>query len=218
MGKQVKKGEKSVRIAEEDIEKAVEWQRKRKIEASEGSESDASEGSDADISSDEEIAEIGRQNEVDKKIQRQNKRIRNNDDGSESFSKAMNSLLDTHLKAYDREDPILAKSKGQIKRFENEKLELKAKRLLLAKKREKLTSGRRKQLIPGGEDEVARDAINRERKLRKVAQRGVIKLFNAILVTQTGEQEIGGRDGVRRRDEVTEVSKEKFLDMVQRAK
>ena len=137
-------------------------------------------------SDDEEIAQIGRQNEEESKRRKQMKKLREGDDGSESFSKAMNALLDTHLKAHDRVDPIFARSKGQIKKFEDEKLEQKAKKLLLAKKRAKMNTGRRMNLIPdSAEGETAQEVLQREKSLKKVARRGVVKLFNAILAAQT---------------------------------
>ncbi|QPG75120.1 hypothetical protein FOA43_002463 [Brettanomyces nanus] len=138
----------------------------------------------------------------------------------------MNALLDTHLKAHDRKDPILAKSKGQFKKLESDKLEVKAKKLLLAKKKKLLNKNRKKDLIPSGEDgEAAKEALTKERKLRKVAQRGVIKLFNAILVSQTQSEATsralnnsrGYVSSSKKQEAVAEVSKERFLDMVQAA-
>lgn len=215
-------------------------QRKRKIDSVKesvnkeepssisGSEADEDESSsiddESDISDDDEIAQIGRQNIEEMKMRKRMKKSREADDGSESFSKAMNALLDTHLKAHDRQDPILARSKGQIKKFEEDKLESKAKKLLLAKKKAKLSAGRRIDLIPSNNTESAQEVTIREKKLRKVAQRGVIKLFNAILAAQTP---IPTDDGIsqrnmhlsaeKRKAEVTEVSRDRFLDMVQAA-
>ncbi|KAG7692862.1 hypothetical protein KL930_004208 [Ogataea haglerorum] len=145
---------------------------------------------------------------------------KNKSDGSESFSKAISALLDSRLKAHDRKDPILARSKSQLKKLESEKLELKAKRQLLAEKKAKLTSNRVKNLLPT-DDSLARQTLEREKRYRKVAQRGVIKLFNAILATQTEtSKEIDSIKGVgqtKKRELVNGISKEKFLDLVQEA-
>lgn len=138
----------------------------------------------------------------------------------EKFSNAMNALLDTHLKAYDRKDPILARSKKELKTFENEKLEEKAKRMLLAEKKKRLTANRVKDLLPT-DDSKAREVLEKEKKLKKIAQKGVIKLFNAILMTQTAtEQDISKESGIgsnKKKELVNEISKEKFLSLVQQA-
>ncbi|KAH3666975.1 hypothetical protein OGAPHI_003425 [Ogataea philodendri] len=145
---------------------------------------------------------------------------KNKSDGSEAFSKAMNALLDSKLKAHDRKDPILARSKTQLKKLESEKLELKAKRQLLAEKKAKLTSNRVRNLLPT-DDSLAREVLEKEKKYRKVAQRGVIKLFNAILSTQTEtNKEVGALEGVgqsKKKELINEISTEKFLDLVQEA-
>ncbi|KAG7876616.1 hypothetical protein KL938_004228 [Ogataea parapolymorpha] len=145
---------------------------------------------------------------------------KNKSDDSESFSKAINALLDSKLKAHNRKDPILARSKSQLKKLESEKLELKAKRQLLAERKAKLTSNRVKNLLPT-DDSLARQTLEREKRYRKVAQRGVIKLFNAILATQTEtSKEIDSIKGVgqtKKKELVNEMSKEKFLDLVQEA-
>jgi hypothetical protein len=140
---------------------------------------------------------------------------------SEKFANAMNALLDTRLKAYDRKDPILARSKRELKKFEDDKLEQKAKRLLLAEKKKKLTANRVKDLLPTDET-IARQVLQHERQLKKTAQRGVIKLFNAILMTQTStEAEMSNESGLgqtKKKELVNELSKEKFLSLVQNAK
>lgn len=57
------------------------------------------------------------------------------DDGSTGFSAAVNAILSSHLKAYDRKDPIMARNKKVLKQSESEKLEYKAKKALLAEKK-----------------------------------------------------------------------------------
>ncbi|GMM29593.1 Rrp15 protein [Martiniozyma asiatica (nom. inval.)] len=142
---------------------------------------------------------------------------------SDAFSSAMNALLGTHLKAHDRSAPILARSKQIGKKIESDKLEQKAKRVLLAQKRAKLTSSHKSNLLPTN-DEDARSVLEHERKLKKVAQKGVIKLFNAIMMTQAQTtQELGNiqSSGVlgntKKKELVNEISKDKFLDLVQQA-
>lgn len=140
---------------------------------------------------------------------------------TDNFANAMNALLDTRLKAYDRKDPILVRSKRELKKFDDEKLEQKAKRLLLNEKKKKLTANRNKELLPT-DDRTARQVLDHEKKLKKTAQRGVIKLFNAILMTQSStENDINREKGIlgqsKKKELVNEISKEKFLDLVQKA-
>ncbi|CAH2450390.1 pre-60S ribosomal particles component [Komagataella phaffii CBS 7435] len=143
-------------------------------------------------------------------------------DGSDRFSKAVTSILDSKLKAYDRKDPILARSKKGIKKLEEEKLEKKAMRLILQEKKERLKHSRNEHILPTDDDNV-RAIIERERFFKKIAQKGAIRLFNAILATQVKthktmedtKTEILGRDARKR--VMTEVSKDNFLDMIQRA-
>ncbi|CAH02408.1 rRNA-processing protein RRP15 [Kluyveromyces lactis] len=149
------------------------------------------------------------------------------DDGSSTFSSALTNILSSHLKAYDRKDPIMARNKKVLKQNEADKLEQKAKRAILTEKKQLLNKTRKKDIIPvvaadANSDEI-REILEKERKLRKIAQKGVVKLFNAILSTQVKtEKEINDSlGGVKNRSErkelITEVSKEKFFDLVKTA-
>lgn len=149
------------------------------------------------------------------------------DDGSTGFSAAVNAILSSHLKAYDRKDPIMARNKKVLKQSESEKLEYKAKKALLAEKKKLLGKARKTDIIPiaSGEDRSAniRKVLEKETALRKIAQKGAVKLFNAILATQVKtEKEVSENlSGIKNKEEkkelITEVSKEKFLDLVKAA-
>lgn len=141
-------------------------------------------------------------------------------DGSSAFASALGAIVGSKLKAYDRKDPVLARSKKTIQNFENEKLEAKAKRALAAERKVDMEKGRVRQLLP--QDAAgASAALLRERQLKKVAQRGVVKLFNAVLSTQTqtaqGMEHELARGLAKREELMNEMSKEKFLDLVQAA-
>lgn len=149
------------------------------------------------------------------------------DDGSEAFSSALTNILSSHLKAYDRKDPIMARNKKVLKKNDADKLEQKAKKALLTEKKKLLDKTRRKDILPVvsadiGSEEI-KDILWRERKLRKIAQKGVVKLFNAILSTQVKtEKEVSeSLSDVKNRTEkkqlITEISKEKFFDLVKAA-
>lgn len=179
------------------------------ISSDEASSADESEGEDEseDESDEENIPKL--------------KKKKNLDDGSESFSNAFSAIIGSRLKAYDRNDPILARNKTTLKKLESDKLEAKAKKLLLSEKKQLHDKHRVKNLLPSADEpEKVRDLIGHEKKLKKVAQRGVVRLFNAVLSTQikTNQQISGEKVGQTQKEELmNEISKEKFLDLVQAA-
>lgn len=149
------------------------------------------------------------------------KKKKNLDDGSESFANAFNAIVGSRLKAYNRKDPILAKNKTTLKKLESDKLEAKAKRLILSEKKQVHDKHRVKNLLPSAsEPEKVRTIIHNERQLKKVAQKGVVRLFNAVLSTQIKTNEELGQEKVgqtKKEELMNEISKEKFLDLVQAA-
>lgn len=179
-------------------------------------EFDVGQEDDAASSSDES----GSENDEDDSFPLRKKK-KQTDDGKELFANAFNAILGSKLKAYDKKDPILVRNKTTLKKLESDKLEAKAKRMILAEKKDLYDKHRVKNLLPtADEPEKARAALEGERKLKKVAQKGVVKLFNAILATQVGTSRQIGQDkiGSAQKDElVNEISKLKFLDLVKAA-
>lgn len=210
------------RKRDDKIVKEVKEDKRIENEESEGEQDNAS--ASEDLESDGESASDNSDSEEEEKDTDdiplpQKKQKKSKKAETESFSNAVNALLDTHLKAYDRKDPILARSKKELKKFDDDKLEQKAKRLLLLEKKKKLTANRNKDLLPK-DDATARQILQHEKQLKKTAQRGVIKLFNAILMTQTStEEDVNNEKGylglTKKKELVNEISKEKFLDLVQ---
>ncbi|KAF5384960.1 hypothetical protein D9615_001443 [Tricholomella constricta] len=93
--------------------------------------------------------------------------------GTSTFGATLQSLLNT-----DAPSSLPLSLKPSIARKRNdEKLEIKAKKVLQVEKKEKEDKGRITDVIGGWGGES-------ERALRKVAQRGVVKLFNAIQQSQ----------------------------------
>lgn len=131
---------------------------------------------------------------------------------SEAFSSAVNALLDTHLKAHDRSTPILARSKQISKNLESEKLLAKAKRSILHEKKQRLVANHKTDVLEVGN---ASESLAHERKLKKIAQKGAIKLFNAISKTQTVTVDPTTSGPKGRTQLLNDLSKDKFLDMVQ---
>lgn len=139
--------------------------------------------------------------------------------GSESFSRAITAILGSKIKAHDVADPILIRNKKPAKELEEKKLEAKAKRALAAEKKNSREKDHIKSVIP--EDETKLHAyLEHEKVLKKTAQKGVVKLFNAIRAAQKGTQDTltAHKKGkvVKALDKETanNMSKEQFLDLI----
>ncbi|KAI5965244.1 RRP15 [Candida pseudojiufengensis] len=169
---------------------------------------------------DDNSDEVEEEEEEDETFPLKKKQKKNKDDGSESFANAFSSIVNSKIKAYDRKDPILARNKVTLKKLESEKLENKAKKAILAEKKQFQDKHRVKQLLPVSIDdsnENVRIALTKEKNMKKIAQKGVVKLFNAVLSTQikTNLEVNGTKMGVSKKEDLmTDVSKEKFLDLI----
>lgn len=66
-----------------------------------------------------------------------------------------------------------------------------------------------------GEGSVG-EMVEQERRLRKTAQRGVVKLFNAVRAAQVKGEEAAKKGGApgRKKERVTEMSKVGFLELI----
>jgi len=102
------------------------------------------------------------------------------------------------------EKPILANAKEIEQKIEDEKLDYKARKALTAE---------RKKLAE--KDRVIPDytTFEYEKKLRKLATRGVVKLFNAIKTAQEKSNEV--HTLVTNKKPKVEVAKKSFMDMLQ---
>ncbi|KAG7099152.1 hypothetical protein E1B28_001023 [Marasmius oreades] len=112
---------------------------------------------------------------------RQTKKRKIRATGASSFGATLQSLLATSVptQSSDSNAPIapLALKPSVGRKLNNEKLEMRAKRIVQLEKKEKEDKGRVKDVIGGW-------GVEGERGLRKVAQRGVVKLFNYIQESQ----------------------------------
>ena len=162
-----------------------------------------------------------------------------------AFATSLSKILSTKLSTSRRADPVLARSaeaQQASRQIVDSALEAKARRRIREAKRLAMEKGRVRDVLIAGsgntkqlniitgeveevEDEGARETtaqiLETERRLRKVAQRGVVKLFNAVRAAQVkaGEAERTARTegvvGVKRREEkVTEMSRKGFLDLI----
>ena len=103
-------------------------------------------------------------------------------------------------------------------------MEARAKRKIHAEKRKALDKGRIKDVLLGitvdGQVSIgggtAESVKERERAMKKTAQRGVVKLFNAVRAAQIKAEEARGMGGTRdqKEERVDAMSKQGFLDMV----
>lgn len=145
------------------------------------------------------------------------------------FATSISKILDSKLTTTKRADPVLARSKTATEASQDlaeSKLEAKAKRKLRDDKKNAMERGRVKDVMGLESTDVSTAEIaEHEKRLRKMAQRGVVKLFNAVRAAQVkGEEatrDVKSVDGPghlvgadRRTERVNEMSKKGFLDML----
>ena len=161
-----------------------------------------------------------------------------------AFATSMTKILSSKLSTSKRSDPVLARSKTAAlasQELSNSRLETKARHNLREEKKAEFDKGRVRDVlglelasaapraitVPRAVDPTGQEGMSvgeiaeQERRLRKTAQRGVVKLFNAVRAAQVKAEEAGrearkkGVVGVGRREEkVSEMSKQGFLDLI----
>lgn len=164
----------------------------------------------------------------------------------EAFATSMSKILGTKLSSSRRADPVLARSAAAHEagqRAADGALEAKARKKMREAKRAAMEKGRVRDVLvatgatfganvnpatgdvgagAGGPDgATVGERLETERRLRKVAQRGVVQLFNAFRTAQVkaAEAERGvRREGVvgvdRKKEKIAEMSKKGFLDLI----
>ncbi|KAI4092324.1 MAG: hypothetical protein LQ344_003569 [Seirophora lacunosa] len=152
-----------------------------------------------------------------------------------SFAAAITSILASKLPNPKRADPVLARSSSALAAntaIRESALERRARQQLRAEKKALMEKGRIRDVLLGtttvagmaeGEAEEGQAAkiMEEEKRLKKTAQRGVLKLFNAVRMAQVRGEEarkeaLGkGVVGAKRKEErVGEMSKKGFLELV----
>lgn len=142
-----------------------------------------------------------------------------------AFATSITRILATKLTTTKRSEPILARSKDAQtahKELADSKLSEKARRQILAEKRAAREKGRVTDVLGLRDASTSTAAVTaKEKELRRTAQKGVIKLFNAVRAAQVkGEaaQQMAREQGVvglaKREERVKEMSKQGFLDMI----
>ncbi|KAL1593871.1 pre-60S ribosomal particles component [Paraconiothyrium brasiliense] len=175
-----------------------------------------SDADDSDASNDTSISEMSTNNPA-RKVRKRN--------DPEAFATSISKILNTKLTSQKRSEPILSRSKSAQeanRTLSDQKLTHAANKKLLAEKKAAQEKGRVKDVLGLNDPSVSTAATTaKERELRRTAQKGVIKLFNAVRAAQVkGEQaEREAREkGVvglgKREEQVKELSKQGFLDMI----
>jgi len=192
----------------EKAEKAV----KEASEMSTSDESDAgSERSTSDDVTDDDLGSLASRKRVSKR----------ND--PEAFSTSIAKILSTKLSRSARQDPVLSRSREAAEAsstIANERLETKAREKLRAERKEDLERGRVKDVL-GLRSGQAGEVAEEEKRLRKIAQRGVVKLFNAVRAAQVRAEQVAREERQRgtvgmanRQEKVSTLSKQSFLDLI----
>ncbi|OQD72717.1 hypothetical protein PENDEC_c019G06748 [Penicillium decumbens] len=140
-----------------------------------------------------------------------------------AFSTSISKILSTKLPSSARADPVLSRSRYAAhlsSEHANEKLDKAARAKMRAEKKEELDRGRVRDVM-GIESGLAGEVAEDEKRLRKMAQRGVVKLFNAVRAAQVRSEEAAkgerqkGTVGIGEREKaVNEVSKQGFLELI----
>lgn len=141
-----------------------------------------------------------------------------------AFSTSISKILSTKLPTAARDDPLLSRSRDAVKatsELANDKLEARARAKIRAEKKEELERGRIKDVL-GVERGEAGETADQEKRLRKIAQRGVVKLFNAVRAAQVRGEEVAREErkkrsivGMGEREKaVNEVSKQGFMELI----
>ncbi|KAF1968770.1 Rrp15p-domain-containing protein [Bimuria novae-zelandiae CBS 107.79] len=186
------------------------------------SEEDDEPALDSDADSDSDASDATSLSETSTNNPARKVRKRND---PEAFATSISKILNTKLTSQKRTEPILSRSKSAQeanKTLTDQKLTHKANKALLAEKRAAQEKGRVKDVLGLDDPSVSTAATTaKEKELRRTAQKGVIKLFNAVRAAQVkGEQaEREAREkglvGLDKREEkVKELSKQGFLDMI----
>ncbi|KAI1442970.1 Rrp15p-domain-containing protein [Annulohypoxylon stygium] len=190
-------------------------------------ELEGSEGEEEDADGDEEDDE-GTDSEGDRSTTKKSKSKRNDPD---AFATSMSKILSTKLSNTRRADPVLSRSAEAhqaAKDVVDSALEAKARKHMREQKRLAQEKGRVKDVLVGAVDhetgvpETTTEEIQQtEKRLKKVAHRGVIMLFRAVREAQERAADAdreARKDGIvgvqRRQEKVNEMSRQGFLDLI----
>ncbi|KAK0383545.1 hypothetical protein NLU13_9456 [Sarocladium strictum] len=200
-------------------------QKKQKPTGSKKQDSDEEEEEEQEDEDDSDLDQYGSDSEDDAP---KSKSKRNDPN---AFATSLSKILSTKLSTSKRADPVLARSAAAheaSKAAVDSALEAKARKQIRDEKRRAMEKGRVKDVLVAtandttGELETSTgEILETERRLRKVAQRGVVKLFNAVRAAQVKAAEAekdSRKTGVigmsQREEKVNQMSKKGFLELI----
>ncbi|KAJ1329811.1 Rrp15p [Microdochium nivale] len=217
-------------------DKATAAPKKQKTKAArdapkESDEESSNEGSDMDDDDEDEFDLSGSDGSDDGGATGANKKKQSKRNDPSAFATSISKILSTKLSASKQSDPVLSRSLDARKSAQevvDTALEAKARRKLREQKKLASEKGRVKDVLMGATDAKTGDSTENtgqiqktERRLRKVAHRGVIMLFRAVREAQERavEADKGARkDGIigaqSRNEKVNEMSRQGFLDLI----
>lgn len=202
-----------------------------RVEADEELESEVTDASNSDSEDENEEEDDSDSNP---NLTQLKKRKRND---PEAFATSMSKILGSKLSTGKRSDPVLSRSVTALqasKEITDAALEKKAKHKLREERKAALDKGRVKDVLGastafdaahslegGVSQRSVAETMEIEKRLRKTAQKGVVKLFNAVRAAQL-KGELAAREaraqGVigqgRREEKINEMSKKGFLDLI----
>jgi hypothetical protein len=198
-------------------------------ESSSDNEDDDVEEDELDISADDDTDVSLNSDDSDASSRPNAKKRKRND--PDAFATSISKILGSKLSTSKRSDPVLSRSKAAATashELAEARLDTKARHKLREDRRAALERGRVKDVLGveqganhAGEIDGGETVQQTEKRLRKTAQRGVVKLFNAVRASQVKAEQAAqeARDsgiiGAGRREErVTEMSKKGFLDLL----
>lgn len=215
-----KKAAPKSKLAEKDAPSEEEEE-----EGEDGQDSEADDDDDDELDENDEYSDLDddEQEEDSGKAARKPKSKSKRAD-PDAFATSLSKILATKLSATRRADPVLARSaeaQQASRRALDAALEAKARKKLRDQKRLALEKGSVRDVLAPTPGQTTAEILERERRLRKVAQRGVVQLFNAFRTAQVKAAEaeratkkagVVGMD--RKKEKVTEMSKKGFLDLI----
>ncbi|KAI1762478.1 Rrp15p-domain-containing protein [Hypoxylon sp. FL1150] len=214
--------------------KLVAKQRKapaKKSAKDEPSNKSSDEELDEEDEDDSDDDEAGTGSDNDDPLASQSKKSKSKRNDPDAFATSMSKILSTKLSNTRRADPVLSRSADAhqaAKEAVDNALEAKARKHMREQKRMAQEKGRVKDVLRGavdyatGEAETTTQEIQQtEKRLRKVAHRGVVMLFRAVREAQeraTEAEKDARKDGIvgvqRRQGKVNEMSRQGFLDLI----
>ncbi|EMC93822.1 hypothetical protein BAUCODRAFT_93700, partial [Baudoinia panamericana UAMH 10762] len=142
-----------------------------------------------------------------------------------AFATSISAILSTKLSTSKRADPVLSRSKSAAdanRTLADQRLEQKARAQIRSERKQALDKGRIKDVLGLETEGVETGAVlEEEKRLKRIAQKGVVRLFNAVRAAQVKGEEARrearaeGVVGVKQREErVSEMTKQGFLDLI----